>query len=269
MFPSPTTGGWTSGLRTAHPAPAARIVVFPHAGGDAQRYLTPLSRLPGDVELLGITLPGRAERAAEPPAESVAEVVRGVRGALGGLPPLPTVFYGHSMGALLAVAVADAPGAAPHPGAVVVSCGLPGERAYPHPERLHTVDGLDEIFALHGLPAGALDDTSLDPRARVLAHDLALTGRALRAVRDVCLGVPLTALAGTNDPLVPGDTLPGWAAFTRAAHRGRRVEGGHFFPFSPTGADVLLEELTAALCMVGHGAAARAGVTAPRTAVRG
>ena len=35
MFPSPTTGGWTSVLRAAHPAPAARIVVFPHAGGDA------------------------------------------------------------------------------------------------------------------------------------------------------------------------------------------------------------------------------------------
>lgn len=264
---SPTTGGWTAGLRPAGPAPAARIVVFPHAGGDAPRCLTPLSRLPGDVELLGITLPGHAERAAEPPAARVADVVRGIRGALRGLPSVPTVFYGHSMGALLAVAVADALGATRHPGAVVVSCGLPGEHAYPHPERLHTAAGLDEIFALHGLPPGALHDAALDPRARTLAHDLALSRQALRAVRDVCLGVPLTALAGTNDPLVPAATLPGWAAFTRAAHRGRLVEGGHFFPFSPAGADVLLEELTAALSAVGHHMGA--GVTAPRTAVRG
>ncbi|MGW2327510.1 thioesterase II family protein [Streptomyces sp. NPDC001700] len=262
MFPT-TGGGWTAGLRPARPAPAARIVVFPHAGGDAPRFLTPLSRLPGDVELLGITLPGHAERAAEPPAARVADVVRGVRGALRGLPSVPTVFYGHSLGALLAVAVADVV----ETGAVVVSCGLPGERAYPHPERLHTAAGLDEIFALHGLPPGALHDTALDQRARTLAHDLALSRQALRAVRNVCLAVPLTALAGTNDPLVPAATLPGWAAFTRAAHRGRLVEGGHFFPFSPAGADVLLEELTAALSAVGHDA--EAGVTAPRTAVRG
>jgi surfactin synthase thioesterase subunit len=223
------------------------------------------------VELLGITLPGRAERAPEHPVVSVADVVRGVHGALRRLPLVPTVFYGHSMGALLAVAVAETPGVPQPPGAVVVSCGLPGERAYPHPERLHTADGLHEIFALHGLPAGALRDPALDPSARALAHDLVLTRQALRAVRDVCLGVPLTALAGTNDPLVPAATLSGWAAFTRAAHRARLVEGGHFFPFSPTGADVLLEELTAALRAVGHGAGAsgRAGVTAPRPAVRG
>ena len=176
------------------------------------------------MELLGITLPGHPERATEPPAESVADVVRGVRGALRGLLPLPTVFYGHSMGALLAVAVADVPGAARHPGAVVVSCGLPGERPYPHPERLHTADGLDEIFALHGLPRGRARRPVARPARRVLAHDLALTRRALRAVRDVCLGVPLTALAGTNDPLVPGEALSGWAAFTRC--RPPRAAGG-------------------------------------------
>ncbi|MEU6084033.1 alpha/beta fold hydrolase [Streptomyces sp. NPDC047108] len=252
MSPSATGGGWTDLMRpAAQEAPAARVLVFPHAGAGPLRYRAPLSRLPDDVELIGATLPGRERRAVEPLTTCAVEAVEGVAGELRRLPPAPTVLYGHSLGGLLAVAVADLAGEGParvNCDAVMVSCALPGAR---------TPLQLEDVLALHGLPAGALresegpdscgDVTRLGRDARVLAHDLSLSLRALTAVRDARLTVPLTALAGRDDQLVPAGTLPQWAAFTRAEYRQHLVAGGHFFPFAPSGTDVLLAELDAAL----------------------
>ncbi|MEV6318581.1 alpha/beta fold hydrolase [Streptomyces sp. NPDC051776] len=255
MSASAAAGGWTDLLRPAGPAaPAARVLVFPHAGAGPLRYRAPLSRLSDDVELVGVTLPGRGRRVVEPLSTCAAEAAEGVLRELRRLPPAPTVLYGHSMGGLLAVAVADLAGddpAAVNCGAVVVSCAPPGART-PLP--------LEDILAMHGLPRGALrecegrsdrgdsgDATGFDWDARVLAHDLSLSLQALTAVRGARLTVPLTALAGHDDQLVPAEDVPRWAAFTQAAYRQRLVAGGHFFPFAPSGTDVLLAELDAAL----------------------
>lgn len=249
------TAAWTAVL---HPADrtGSRLVAFHHAGSGAQRYRSLLAGLPGDTEVVGVTLPGRERRAAEAPGTSLSEAVAAIGAELDGLLPVPTVFYGHSMGALLAVATAHA--GAGRCGALVVSCSVPGAAGYPHPLRLRSREGVAEVLALHGLSADALDDAGLDPARRALAHDLSLTREALLAVGAMRLTVPLTALAGTGDPLVDPGALPLWAGFTSGEFRARPAEGGHFFPFAPAGRRLLLGELTVSLRAVrGH----PAGVT--------
>ncbi|WP_344165272.1 thioesterase II family protein [Nocardiopsis rhodophaea] len=243
---------WTEVLRPA-PRPDCRLVVFPHAGSCASRYRELVSDLPEEVETIGVSLPGRDRRAGERPHTTLAAAVAAISTELHAFPPRSTVFYGHSLGALLALATAHV---SPCNG-VVASCSMPGTRGHPDPARVSSPEGVAEIFALHKLPGDALEAPGLSPPQRALAHDLALTAESLRAVDHLRLAVPLTALAGTDDPLIDPGVLPLWAAFTSGRFRGRRVDGGHFFPFAPFGRSVVVDELRALI------ATARSGSGAP------
>ncbi|MFI7011302.1 thioesterase II family protein [Streptomyces sp. NPDC050145] len=187
---------------------------------------------------------GLQHRADLRPCGSVAEATEAIVTELRALPPVPTVFYGHSMGGLLAVAVADH-GAARCDG-LVVSCSVPGADALRvfGPPGSEEEEGLTQILSRHGLAPDALGNTDLAPPRRTLAHDLAFTSRLLAAVSGTRLTVPLTALAGRDDPLVPAEVLPWWNRFTTARCTAKLADGGHFFPFTP---DVLLAELRASL----------------------
>ncbi|MYS95518.1 MULTISPECIES: thioesterase II family protein [Streptomyces] len=251
--PSDDSDDWTHVLRpSAHRT--ARIVVFPHAGAGAQRYASVLAGLPETVEVVGVTLPGRERRAGLAPRTTLTAAVTGIRRELCVLAPAPTVFYGHSLGGLLALAVAHTGG---HCDGLVVSCSQPGAGSRPRPEHPGPAAELAGIFARHRLPADALRDPSLSPAQQALAQDLALAREALHTVEPLRLTVPVTALAGTEDPLVAPGVLPLWARFTSGPVRCRLAEGGHFFPFTPYGQGVLLEELLASLTAAHPGAPAR------------
>lgn len=236
-------GLWVVPLRAGSPA-RRRLVVFPHAGAGPERYATLLERLPGDVEVLGVTLPGRAHRADAEPGTSWTAVLAGVARELRHLGTgVPTVFYGHSLGGLLALAAAHA-GAGRCDG-LVLSCSPPGRRGLPGgPDGITDLRPAD-LFARHRLPLDA--PAGLIGRPRVLAYDLLLAAELLGSLDGMGAEVPLTALVGSDDHLVPAAVLPLWADFARAGFRGRVVPGGHFFPFAPRGEAVLLEELTSAL----------------------
>ncbi|MFH8500587.1 thioesterase II family protein [Streptomyces coeruleorubidus] len=249
---------WTHVLRPSVQR-GSRVVVFPHAGAGAQRYASVLAGLPETVEVVGVTLPGRERRASLAPDTTLTAAVPGIRRELSALDLARTVFYGHSLGGLLALAVADAGG---HCDGLVVSCSQPGARSRPRPEHPGPAAELAEILASHRLPADALRDLSLRPARRILAHDLALAREALHAVEPLRLTVPVTALAGTDDPLVPPGALPLWARFTSGPFRCRLAQGGHFFPFTPQGQGVLLEELLASLTAAHSGAPAAVHVGA-------
>jgi surfactin synthase thioesterase subunit len=232
---------WIRPLRP-RPDAAARVVLFAHAGGRPGLYHRVVGPLPPEVEVLGVTLPGREERAAEPPATTVAEVVRGVGAELERLPSRPTVLFGHSLGAMLATAVsAGRPGIAR---ALVLSAGMPGAHAYGPDSWLTTDRARAELFRYHGVDDDALAvDSPLPPARRVLAHDLVLAHEAMSAIVGCRVDVPISALGGTDDALVPAGTLWHWATFTGAGFRRTLVEGGHFFPFLPAGRRALVTEI--------------------------
>ncbi|MEU8587558.1 alpha/beta fold hydrolase [Streptomyces sp. NPDC048664] len=252
----------TSVLRPAA-GPGPRVVVFPHAGGGALRYREVLAPLPPEVEIVGVTLPGREHRAALAPRTTLARVVADLTAELAEpteprtAAERPTVLYGHSLGALLALLVAHA--GRVRCDALVVSCSMPGRRAFPRPELLGGREGLSAVLARHGLSPDALDDPSLSPGRSALAHDLALAQEALIAVDGLRADVALTALAGDQDPLVPSAVLPLWARLTGGAFRSRVIEAGHFLPFTAAGQEAVLEEVGAFLRL--RPAGPRAGLT--------
>lgn len=262
-----TAAGWTARLRPAE-RPARRLLVFPHAGAGPHTYLRLLGDLPADVELLGVTLPGREHRDAEPPGAALEATVCGVLGELGRREPLPTVYYGHSMGALLAAATARA--APDRCRALVITAGLPGPEALDLPVALDTPQGLELMFARHRVPMRALDaDRAGTPEEHRLAHDLLLAREALLAVRGLRLDCPVTAIGGRDDQLAPAAAVPGWRRCTTGPFRHSTVKGAHFFPFLRTSGRAVLHAIGEALEPAPLGAGAARGVGAARTTPTG
>jgi len=219
-----------------------RLVVFPHAGAGAGVSRRLAASLPEDVEVLGVTLPGRDRRADEPPGTDLATVVDNVVGELLRRSPLPTTYYGHSLGAVLALATAHA---APELcQELVVTAGPPGTRGHRFESPLDTPEGLAELFTHHHVPQMAVEaHLSRNTAQHVLARDLLLAREALLGVDRMRIAQPLTALGGIHDSVVPITALPAWAEFTTGRFRSYEVPGGHFFPFHPEGRRSLVAEL--------------------------
>lgn len=232
---------WTTVLRPV-PEPRSRLVVFAHAGAGPRLYSRLLAGLPGDVELVGVTLPGREHREGEPPGARLPAVTERAAGELRAAGPMPTTYYGHSLGSLLALATAGSAPELCH--ALVLTAAPPGTRGHDFAAALDTPEGLAELFAHHRVPMDALDESRARDRAQhVLAWDLLLARDALLAADGTRVDQPLTVLGGLHDEVVPISTLPLWAGFTTGRFRSRAVPGGHFFPFHPEGRHLLVTEL--------------------------
>lgn len=91
------------------PRPSAnakiRLVCFPYAGGGSAIYTPWIDKLPQEVELALIQLPGRGARFGQQPYQTINTMVEDVVEELGKLPPKNLFFYGHSMGARVAYEV--------------------------------------------------------------------------------------------------------------------------------------------------------------------
>jgi surfactin synthase thioesterase subunit len=147
----------------------------------------------------------------------------------------PAAFFGHSLGALIAFAVARwlRDRRLPLPAPLMVS----GARA---------PDSPDDEPPLHGIRPDAAFADAVSSRYRaippeVLADEelLALVVPALRADLTINesyvyadaapLPVDLVAYGGTDDTLVPLDSLLQWRAQTTGRFEHRLFAGGHFF----------------------------------------
>jgi len=81
--------------------PLRRIVAFPYSGGSVMMFKRIAELLP-DTEVIGVQLPGRGLRIAEEPSRNMQLMVTSIAKLIVELPPMPTYFYGHSLGATIA-----------------------------------------------------------------------------------------------------------------------------------------------------------------------
>jgi surfactin synthase thioesterase subunit len=206
------------------------------------------------VDLVAVELPGRGRRRAEPPAGSARELVDGLLPAIGSIPP-PYALLGHSMGALLALALTRrllAEGTGPL--ALVVSAMPPPapdrpaperpvperpvpERPRPHPPgwldpRAGDDELLHQLVVLGGLPAAVLANHHakrllLPP----LRADLLVTEelRAGTRLDGRPLNRPVLALSAASDQLAPPHLVAGWRSWTSAGFAQQVFPGGHLF----------------------------------------
>ncbi|MFC8452053.1 thioesterase II family protein [Kitasatospora sp. NPDC057223] len=222
---------WT---RTFLPRPGARLRLFcfHSAGGGPSMYRDWPARLPADIEVVAVQLPGRETSIGEPWLTDYQEVVDQLHAALRPQLDRPYALFGHSMGALLAYGVALAAlrcGDRP-PGRLLVS-GSAGPGAEPsRPDRADWPDAelVEDLRSMGGTPEEVLASRELlDLILPALRADYAVC-RSFRHPDEALLDCPVSVLGGLEDS-VSLDGLHRWSGTTRAATSVRTFPGGHFF----------------------------------------
>lgn len=210
-----------------------RLFCFPYAGGSAAAYLRWAGRLPAQVVVCPVELPGRGKRFGEPCLRDLSVLVK--QAAVGLLPYLdrPFAFFGHSMGALISFELART---------LTWDYRLPPTQLFlsahraPHLPRTTAVrytlpdQGLIRILRDLG---GATPELLQQPELLQLVLPI------VRADFELCdtyvyqpgapLSCPITVLGGQDDPLVCRQQLVAWQRQTSATFLLQMFDGDHFY----------------------------------------
>jgi len=215
-------------------SPSVRLFCFPHAGGNGSFVRSWPQYLPEDVEVVGIQLPGHYSRSKERPLRSMLLLLDFLEGELRPMMDTPFAFFGHSMGAAVALALTrrlDQYGRAVPVHLVVSGRCAPGT-VEPRDRKLHQLSDeelLDEIKALGAAAPSLLDKSHLlDYLLPAVRADLEII-ETHEHPQDQPVSAPLTTFGGEDDPLVPTAKLPQWEQQTQGEFSLYTYAGGHFF----------------------------------------
>jgi medium-chain acyl-[acyl-carrier-protein] hydrolase len=225
---------WNFGsTKSPRPRPRLRLFCFPYVGASATAYRPWVKRLPPDIEILAVQLPGRGPRIAEPTISRLTPLLDALQAALADQAGVPWAFFGHSMGALVAFELTRA---------LVRSGG-------PAPVHLFLSGHESPQHIKVSVPIGSMSDEALI--AKLLRYDgtpqeilrepelLQLILPPIRAdfelleswrhVPEAPLDVPVTVLGGKEDTTVSADMLEGWRDHVAGPFSHHQFPGGHFF----------------------------------------
>lgn len=218
---------------TSNPCKTSRLFCFPHAGGTAEYFHSWKSLFPDFIEVIPAQLPGRSLRFREKPFDNLTDLVKSLVENMISFLDRPFVFFGHSMGALIAFELTKHLEKLSYP--LPKHLFLSG-RSAPSKTKIKTLFHqlpdeklLNKIQELNGSPKEALFHPEL----------LQLLLPALRADLSICetykytqkkpLSIPLIIFGGKNDPLVEYESLDQWQRETTAITTIKTFPGNHFF----------------------------------------
>lgn len=240
--------------------PAERLFCFAHAGGHSVAFRQWPGGLPDRIEVICVQLPGRANRLREPPIASMDELVSRLVSVLAPELERPFAFFGHSMGAVLAWAVARALAEHGHP--MPSQLLLSGRRGPRVPHREPPLSGLSnpEFIATimrryGGIPHELLRHPDvMELLLPAMRADIAAIEN-FEPPRQTKLPIPIAAFGGIDDHMITRADMAAWSEETSREFRLRLFPGGHFY-LEEQRAE-LLAEITDLLGARGDGCLAR------------
>ncbi len=225
-------GVWIA-FRVPRRNPRLRLFCLPYAGGGATAYRSWAERLPETIEVCPIQLPGRETRIREDPPRHVHDLLDSLVEALGPWIDLPFAVFGHSLGAILAYALARE--LKDPAGDRLVHLLVSGRRSPSSPSRFAPLHPLPSgefrrhLARLGGTPPELLRDDELmslvEPRLRA---DFEMDDTYAPPSAAPKLSCPVTAFGGAGDWTVSQAELDAWHEVTNGTFRSRVLPGDHF-----------------------------------------
>jgi medium-chain acyl-[acyl-carrier-protein] hydrolase len=217
-----------------NPSATLRMFCFPYAGLGTSVFRTWPAAFPPHVELVLMQPPGREGRWGEKPFQNAADLAAAATQAV--LPHLsmPFVFFGHSLGAMVAFEVSRRLRAAgrPLPRRLFASGHRGPQLPHLHPllHGLPDKEFIDRICREYGgIPQAVLDNADLvELMLPCLRADFTVF-ETYRYVDEAPLPFPITAFGGTRDRRITEQEIGGWRQQTAAGFRQEMFDGDHFF----------------------------------------
>lgn len=213
--------------------PALRVFCLPYAGGSADVYRAWQRWFSPEIDLCLVHLPGRARRIGEQPFCRMDALVNAIADRIEPELHVPYIFYGHSMGGLVAFELARelSHRRLTAPKSLIVSgCRAPHIRdSGPPTAGLPDKEFIAELKRLKGTPHEILENPELMQLfITVLRADFELV-ETYRYAGDEKLQCPITVYCGLRDEEVSLESSKGWQSRTSGAFTLRSFEGDHFF----------------------------------------
>ena len=214
-------------------ASSVSLYCFPFAGGSAHYYQHWANQELDSLKGYAIELPGRGLRLKEPPALEFSELLQDLVGNISPILKPPYVFFGHSMGALLAfefTRMLECLGL-PLPAHLFLSaCRAPHLRSRSRPwHSLPEQELIEEVERLEGTSTGALQNEDIRSlMVPILRADFRLAEQYTYLAKEPT-SVPVSVFGGTEDPLIEPSDLAKWSEHTKDFRGSHLYQGGHFY----------------------------------------
>lgn len=210
-----------------------RLFCFHYGGGSASAFREWLKDLTHISELIAIQLPGREDRFTEPLIYDISLVVDQLCASIKDYLNKPFVFFGHSVGALIAFELSRVlrRKKMQQPIHLIVSGSgapqLPREKMPIHD--LPEPQFIEEIKKYNGIPNNILDDNELmNLFSPIIRADFSLS-ETYKYTLENPFDFPLTALGGINDNTFDFSNLLRWKNQTTNIFTYYPFVGDHFF----------------------------------------
>ena len=211
---------------------SVRLFCFPYAGGGDSIFRSWQQNLPDTIEVCPVQLPGRGSRATESPCTNINQLVRDAAQALTPYTDKPFALFGHSMGALIAFALARhlRREYSTQPVHLFVSARCsPQTINKPLDSKLFDSELRELLRRNNGTPEEILENPELiELVTPVLRADVELCNSYIYTPEPL-FSFPITAFGGLDDRGVTRRHLEGWREHTALSFVLRMLPGDHFF----------------------------------------
>lgn len=213
-----------------NPQAETRLFIFPYAGG------TPAAFANWSAEKIETSIahyPGRGSRYNESPINKLITLVDKITDAIQPLLDKPFIFFGHSMGGVIAFELIRhlRQLKLPQPNILFVSACSAPQLPDPHPpiHALPDAEFIKSLQELNGIPAEVVYHSEL---MELLLPTLRADFEAIESYQfnpnELSLDCPIIAFGGLDDPRVSRERLEGWALHTNN-FKAQYFPGDHFF----------------------------------------
>lgn len=215
-------------------AGSPRSFCFPYAGGGPAVFRNWSQLVPPTTGLYGIHLPGRESRMAEPAFTALSPLIEELTPILADeVTGSPYVFFGHSLGALVAFAVCREfrRNGTPLPDRLIVS-GASAPHLPPRRPPIHDLpepEFLEELRRLGGTPDEALTNKELMELVIPMLRADCSVSETYDFTEEPPLPCPIVAFGGRDDEDVPVEDVHAWRSHTSSHFMYKVFPGGHFF----------------------------------------